>query len=266
MTVRYHRLRREHVAVVRKRRSLLGDLWSDRMMTHPTEDFVPGQVDLWELPNLRHILLAPATVDISTLDMRSSLNLVGPHVERWRNDHLNRLFERFREFLPPGASTDHLRLAVCVLSCSDPASFHCSSEAQSDPQVLTPMWHPEYLHHMCNDHVRLQTRDPSHVVDVLSEDEMRDRRVNSITDCYRAAWTSHGLVFNNHAANATRNVLDSLGMDPNITLAHDLDLLGMRVYCMMCAGDMGFSVEVFSWRQAVSSLFSLLSFVCVPKY
>lgn len=260
ITVRNHRIRREEVAIDRNRRTLIVDIWSERMMLQKDDEFVPSQVDLWETPDLNRLLLAPTNVDVTASDVRVALHRIDPHLVNWRTGHLNRLFEKFAQFLPSGSSIASLRLAVCVASCTDPNALHGVGTARRALQMSPTMWYPEFLHHMCNTHVMIQPLDPSHT-DEVEEGYMRMRRLNNIPGCYRAAWTSEGLIFNVKASLVVYRLLECFGLDPTVTSVSDLDLLGSRVYCMTCRENLGGEgdVEVYSWRQAVS-------YILLPSY
>lgn len=263
MVVRIHRLRRAQVISTRKRREMIGEVWTERMMSRTLDDFVPSQIDLWELPELRHILFAPASVDVTVADVRSAIFRIEPCLSNWRAHHLNRLFVRFQGFLPPGSSSSDLRLAICVVSCSDPGSLHGKIDVLRPLQTSPTMWYPEYLHHMCNTHVMLQS-PPLREDEDLVADALHARRVNGIPGCYRAMWSSDSLIFNVRASLAVRHLLGSLGLDFNTTLTIELDFLAPRVYCMTCRSDGNSEdeVEVYSWRQAVSLLIHLLCSPC----
>ncbi|KAG7100090.1 hypothetical protein E1B28_001871 [Marasmius oreades] len=265
-TVRAYRLREERQKLVWERRHHATAEWvSYRTDQHLVGEFIPNPIDVWFWNPVKTVVEEPSDVVVNDQSFGQPMLGFPAFLRRWQGEKQDELV-RLLPFPMAGdlwyARPQHLRLAICVLSCT--SSFHC--EFDEWPERHYPcMWFPEFLHHPCNTLERRACRynfADGEKQDPIDKEVQRApclRADNEFKGFRRRKWSTKWVAFDQKASRTVQNILKACGMSLHTT-TEQLDAADPRVVCLKCTygakcdGERRF--PVLTWRTAVQHCFA----------
>lgn len=250
--VRIHRLRLDRSVLLRLRKEMLVDAWSEFQRFNSLEQFMPSHVDLEDMPLVQSVLEstsnAQPTLDIFHAVVRAAL----PSIYAWRTTRLESILLDVQMHLPDNCGTAGLQLVVCVFCCIDTTRH--TLQSQHDPMQGSAMWYPEYLYHSCNNVVKGRPPTDNIRYTDVEVDNLGLRAIERDRGYYRAKWDSHLLMFNVCASRAVREILEVFGVDYRTTTVTDLDAYDTLIYCSVCNAPDQSVWLAMPWRLAVRDI------------
>ena len=141
------------------------------------------------------------------------------------------------KLLPAGSKEDDLSLAVSWIRCK-----YCGQSLHY-PEAI---WHSCYVFRMWS----YRTYEEIKAMEPLEQ-------VNHL--CGRGMWTIDRLMYWKDAAELTKQVVESTGMDPKKATPDELD--GAKHRFVVCAGGGSSTMTIVGWRCLVSCSFMATSFI-----
>lgn len=258
-TVKADRLEHERLECLQRRRVLAVDVWNEYRRLNPTNDLMPGPLDIWLWEEMEYIIKLPTEVTVDQATFAKVIPKLPRFVESWQHDRMFTLIHcnQIRLSLPRQYSDQlrQLQLAACVFTCEDSANLHMDKKGY-DPQIYPSMWYPEFIHHACNSVCTISGRSKDTDIGWLDTNPALRLR-NEFPSRRRKEWSIDGLFFDNKASRTVQKILDACGLDYKTVTAEELDEHDPRIVCLKCSfgykcdGERGFPVR--TWRNAVSS-------------
>ncbi|KAF9260775.1 hypothetical protein L218DRAFT_962097 [Marasmius fiardii PR-910] len=263
-TVKAYRLREEHQNLVWERRHHATAEWHMYRTEHClVGNFVPNPIDIWFWAPVKAVIEKPSDVVVNAESFNQPMTGFLSFLKQWQEEKQHELV-RLLPFFMVGdfwyPRPHHLKLAICVLSCT--CSFHYQFGDDWPEEHYPCMWFPEFLHHPCN---TLERR--SYWSDDDTKQGLIDKEVCG-APCLRAdlefkgfrrrKWSTKYLAFDQKASRTVQNILTVCGLSPNTT-TEQLDAADPRLVCLKCTygakcdGERRF--PILTWRTAVQHSF-----------
>lgn len=252
--VHHHRIARYRLIIVHNRRLELAMAWCELLRSRPIPFLIPWSADISEFAGIRPLIHAPVDITVNRSTLDTAVKSLGTAVSQWRFNHMERLFSIIEPLRPSPTSgiDDHFRLqlAVCVLTCTAPASDDLGPICQLTKEF---MWYPQFLDHCCNHRGSCRLRPQ--LVNSLDIGDFCSDAYNVIETTQGDTWSAEHLKHNDRASLTVQHILTACRVDFQEASAEYVDSLNLYVACVSCHFNkprwQQRTMTVMSWRRAV---------------